>query len=148
MWQASWTLQPTAASQKYAPPAGFTAWDGARRDRLRGSHRLPRARHRRDGARERSDDADLRAGDGWGVGKLDALYVLAQQTQADSLLNLIGTSYPLPTAGRSSLTKAIYGFVTAGCIDTLIQRRRDCSILSIPLAMQAFGIIPSADDRQ
>ena len=23
-----WTLQSTAASQKYAPPAGFTAWDG------------------------------------------------------------------------------------------------------------------------
>lgn len=24
----TFTLQPTAASQKYAPPAGFTAWDG------------------------------------------------------------------------------------------------------------------------
>ena len=24
----TWTLQPTAASQKYAPPSGFTAWDG------------------------------------------------------------------------------------------------------------------------
>ena len=24
-----WTLQPTAASQKYAPPAGFSAWDGS-----------------------------------------------------------------------------------------------------------------------
>ena len=23
-----WTLQPTAASQKYAPPTGFSAWDG------------------------------------------------------------------------------------------------------------------------
>ncbi len=23
-----WTLQPTAASQKYAPPSGFSAWDG------------------------------------------------------------------------------------------------------------------------
>ena len=26
--QGVWTLQPTAASQKYAPPSGFTAWDG------------------------------------------------------------------------------------------------------------------------
>jgi hypothetical protein len=25
----SWTLQATAASQKYAPPAGFSAWDAA-----------------------------------------------------------------------------------------------------------------------
>ena len=24
-----WTLQPTAASQKYAPPSGFSAWDGS-----------------------------------------------------------------------------------------------------------------------
>ena len=24
----NWTLQPTAASQKYAPPSGFSAWDG------------------------------------------------------------------------------------------------------------------------
>jgi F5/8 type C domain len=25
----NWTLQPTAASQKYAPPSGFSAWDSA-----------------------------------------------------------------------------------------------------------------------
>ena len=24
----TWTIQPTASSQKYAPPAGFSAWDG------------------------------------------------------------------------------------------------------------------------
>ena len=24
----TWTIEPTAASQKYAPPAGFSAWDG------------------------------------------------------------------------------------------------------------------------
>jgi hypothetical protein len=97
-----WTLQPTAASQKYAAPAGFTAWDGAG---AAGCSQATAYLARATG--ETAHPADLTTlicglvADGvWS--KLDALYVLAQQTQADAQLNLVSASYPLTGPGRAS----------------------------------------------
>ena len=100
----TWTLQPTAASQKYAPPSGFSAWD-------------PPANPAQDylartvGGNEGGNAANITAlidglvSDGvWA--KLDCLYVLAQQNATDSLLNLIGTNYPLTGVGRLRLPQA------------------------------------------
>jgi hypothetical protein len=114
-----WTLRPTAASQTYAPPAGFSPWDGA--GGATGCSQATAYLARATG--ETAHAADLTTlicglvTDGvWA--KLDALYVLAQQTQADSLLNLVGTSYPLAVSG--SLTFAAYqgfsGFVAGANI--------------------------------
>ena len=95
--QGVWTLQSTAASQKYAPPAGFSAWDSA------APTHSPQALAylaRTVGGNEGGNGANIATlidglvSDGvWA--KLDALYVLAQQNQTDALLNLIGTSYGL-----------------------------------------------------
>ena len=90
-----WTLQSTAASQKYAPPSGFSAWDG-------GAVQTPSQAYlaRTVGGNEGGNGANIATlidglvSDGvWA--KLDALYVLAQQNRSDALLNLVGTSYPL-----------------------------------------------------
>ena len=92
-----WTLQSTAASQKYAPPSGFSAWDSA------APTHSPQALAylaRTVGGNEGGNGANIATlidglvSDGvWA--KLDALYVLAQQNQTDALLNLVGTSYGL-----------------------------------------------------
>ena len=96
-----WTLQSTAASQKYAPPAGFSAWDSA------APTNSPQALAylaRTVGGNEGGNGANIATlidglvADGvWA--KLDALYVLAQQNETDAKLNLIGTSYGLTQTG-------------------------------------------------
>ena len=94
-----WTLQSTAASQKYAPPSGFSAWDG-------GVAQTPAQAYlaRTVGGNEGGNGANITTlidglvADGvWA--KLDALYVLAQQNETDAKLNLIGTSYSLTQTG-------------------------------------------------
>ena len=97
----TWTLQPTAASQKYAPPAGFSPWDSA------APTHSPQALAylaRTVGGNEGGNGANIAAlidglvSDGvWN--KLDCLYVLAQQNQTDALLNLVGTNYSLINNG-------------------------------------------------
>ena len=99
-----WTLQPTAASQKYAPPSGFSAWDSA------APTHSPQALAylaRTVGGNEGGNGANIATlidglvSDGvWA--KLDALYVLAQQNQADARLNLVSASYPLTGSGLIS----------------------------------------------
>jgi hypothetical protein len=100
---ATVTLQSTAASQKYAPPSGFVAWDGGAAP----SHSAEALAYlaRTVGGDEGGNGANIATlidglvSDGvWA--KLDALYVLAQQNQSDAKLNLIGTSY---TASGSTL---------------------------------------------
>jgi hypothetical protein len=97
-----WTLQATAASQKYAPPSGFVAWDGG----VAPAHSAEALAYlaRTVGGNEGGNGANIATlidglvSDGvWA--KLDALYVLAQQNQSDALLNLIGTSYGLTSVG-------------------------------------------------
>ena len=91
-----WTLQSTAASQKYAPPSGFVAWDSAALDPQPASPRPISARTV--GGNEGGNGANIATlidglvSDGvWQ--KLDALVpVLAQQNVSDALLNLVGTS--------------------------------------------------------
>ena len=114
-----WTLQATAASQKYAPPSGFSAWDSA------APTHSPQALAylaRTVGGNEGGNGANIATlidglvSDGvWA--KLDALYVLAQQNQSDALLNLVGTSYGLSASVIASrtLTFAPYvGFAGSG----------------------------------
>ena len=101
-----WTLQPTAASQKYAPPSGFSAWDSA------APTHSPQALAylaRTVGGDEGGNGANIASlidglvSDGvWA--KLDCLYVLAQQNATDALLNLVGTSYTLTNAGSVPFT--------------------------------------------
>ena len=97
----SWTLQSTAASQKYAPPSGFSAWDSAAP-----THSAQALAYlaRTVGGNEGGNGANIATlidglvSDGvWA--KLDALYVLAQQNATDALLNLVGTSYGMTTVG-------------------------------------------------
>jgi hypothetical protein len=116
----TWTFKPTAASQKYAPPAGFTAWDsGGATGCSQATAYLARA------TGETAHAADLTTlicglvSDGvWA--KLDALYVFAQQTQADANLNLIGTSYPITVSGIPTFTqyRGYNGFSSAYYLDT------------------------------
>ena len=110
-----WTLQPTAASQKYAPPTGFTAWDsGGATGCSQATAYLARA------TGETAHAADLTTlicglvSDGvWS--KLDAFYIFAQQTQADANLNLIGTSYPITVTGAPTFTQYRgYNFAASG----------------------------------
>ena len=105
----SWTLQATAASQKYAPPSGFVAWDGGAAP----THSPQALAYlaRTVGGNEGGNGANIATlidglvSDGvWA--KLDALYVLAQQNATDALLNLVGTSYSL-TPGTFSDERAI-----------------------------------------
>ena len=118
-----WTLQSTAASQKYAPPSGFSAWDSA------APTNSPQALAylaRTVGGNEGGNGANIATlidglvSDGvWA--KLDCLYVLAQQNQTDALLNLVGTSYGLTQVGllRSSTFVIYQGFFfTGGILDT------------------------------
>ena len=50
---------------------------------------------------------------------LDALYVFAQQTQADSLLNLVGTSYTATNVSSTTFTSLVgYTFSSNGYLDT------------------------------
>ena len=115
-----WTLQATAASQKYAPPSGFSAWDAS------APTHSPQALAylaRTVGGNEGGNGTNIAnlidglVADGvWA--KLDALYVLAQQNQTDALLNLVGTSYTA-TIGGSTPFAAYQGFTGgAGIIDT------------------------------
>lgn len=105
-----WTLQPTAASQKYAAPSGFTAWDsGGATGCSQATAYLARA------TGETAHPADLinlicgLVSDGvWS--KLDALYLFAQQTQTDALLNLVSTSYGPLTAPTIPPFTAYQGF--------------------------------------
>ena len=95
-----WTLQPSAASQKYAPPSGFTAWDAS------APTHSPQALAylaRTVGGNEGGNGTNIATlidglvSDGvWA--KLDALYIFAQQNATDALLNLIGTSYTITTS--------------------------------------------------
>ena len=97
-----WTIKSTTASQKYAPPAGFSAWDGA------GTHSPQALAYlaRTVGGNEGGNGANIAAlidglvSDGvWA--KLDCLYVLAQQNATDALLNLVGTSYTLGNTAQA-----------------------------------------------
>ena len=109
----TWTLQPTAASQKYAPPAGFSAWDSA------APTHSPQALAylaRTVGGNEGGNGANIATlidglvADGvWA--KLDCLYVLAQQNATDAMLNLVGTSYPMTILGGSPSFTAYVGYV-------------------------------------
>jgi hypothetical protein len=113
-----WTLQPTAASQKYAPPAGFSPWDGAGGHSSQALAYLARTVGGNEGGNG-TNIANLIDGlvsDGvWA--KLDALYVLAQQNATDARLNLVSASYPL--TGSATFT-AYQGFsaFAAGGLDT------------------------------
>ena len=115
-----WTLQPTAASQTYAPPAGFSAWDSA------APTHSPQALAylaRTVGGNEGGNGTNIATlidglvSDGvWS--KLDALYVLAQQNATDAVLNLVGTNYPLTKGGPGTLTFTSYaGFSGFGSSD-------------------------------
>ena len=110
----TWTLQSTAASQKYAPPSGFTPWDGAAAHSSQALAYLARTVGGNEGGNG-TNIATLIDGlvaDGvWA--KLDALYVLAQQNQTDALLNLVGTSYSLTTSGAPTFTSYV-GFNGGG----------------------------------
>ena len=111
-----WTLQSTAASQKYAPPSGFSAWDSA------APTHSPQALAylaRTVGGNEGGNGANIATlidglvSDGvWQ--KLDALYVLAQQNQSDALLNLVGTSYGLTATGVAPSFTIYRGFYFGG----------------------------------
>ena len=109
-----WTLQPTAASQKYAPPSGFSAWDSAAP-----SHSAEALAYlaRTVGGNEGGNGANIATlidglvSDGvWA--KLDALYVLAHQKLTDALLNLVGTCYSLTTNGSFTSYQGFVGFTT------------------------------------
>ena len=118
----TWTLQATAASQKYAPPSGFSAWDSA------APTHSPQALAylaRTVGGNEGGNGANIATLiDGlvsdsvWA--KLDALYVLAQQNATDAKLNLVGTSYGLTPVGSPVFTpyKGFNGFSTTIGLDT------------------------------
>ena len=115
--RASGPSQPTAASQKYAPPAGFTAWDGAGGHSAQATAYLARTVGGNEGGNG-TNIATLIDGlvaDGvWA--KLDALYVLAQQNATDARLNLVGTNYTL--TGTPTFT-AYQGFTGGtGFLDT------------------------------
>ena len=116
-----WTLQPTAASQKYAPPSGFSAWDSAAP-----SHSPQALAYlaRTVGGNEGGNGANIATlidglvSDGvWA--KLDALYVLAQQNATDALLNLVGTSYSLSVFAVPVFTAYVgYSSFSLGALDT------------------------------
>ena len=114
----TWTLQPTAASQKYAAPAGFTPWDGASGHSAQAVAYLARTVGGNEGGNG-TNIANLIDGlvtDGvWS--NMDALYVLAQQNETDAKLNLIGTSYGLPTNAATFTAYQGY-FVGGGTINT------------------------------
>ena len=131
-----WTLQSAAASQKYAPPSGFSAWDSA------APTHSPQALAylaRTVGGNEGGNGANIATlidglvSDGvWA--KLDALYVLAQQNQSDALLNLVGTSYALTVGSwRRSPAFTLYrgslDFAQLAWIQGLIRRSRQARIL-------------------
>ena len=114
-------LQSTAASQKYAPPSGFSAWDSAAPTN---SAEALAYLARTVGGNEGGNGANIATlidglvSDGvWA--KLDALYILAQQNQTDALLNLVGTSYTgTITTGTPIFTAYVgYAFPT-GYINT------------------------------
>ena len=116
-----WTLQSTAASQKYAPPAGFSAWDSA------APTHSPQALAylaRTVGGNEGGNGANIAnlidglVSDGvWA--KLDALYVLAQQNATDAALNLVSTSYTLtPSTATFTTYKGYSNFPSTGGVNT------------------------------
>ena len=114
----TWTLQATAASQKYAPPSGFSAWDSAAP-----SHSAEALAYlaRTVGGDEGGNGANIATlidglvSDGvWA--KLDCLYVLAQQNVIDARLNLIGASYTLPAGGTFTAYKGISAFPSLGLV--------------------------------
>ena len=119
-----WTLQSTAASQKYAPPAGFSAWDGG----VAPTHSSQAAYLARTvGGNEGGNGENIATlidglvADGvWA--KLDCLYVLAQQNQTDAALNLIGTSYGLTPLALEKAAPTFTSYVgfnnNGGKIDT------------------------------
>ena len=109
-----WTLQSTAASQKYAPPSGFTPWDGG----VAPTHSPQALAYlaRTVGGNEGGNGANIATlidglvSDGvWA--KLDALYVLAQQNATDALLNLVGTNYTATNSGGATFV-AYQGYHT------------------------------------
>ena len=114
-----WTLQATAASQTYAPPSGFVAWDSA------APTHSPQALAylaRTVGGNEGGNGANIATlidglvSDGvWA--KLDALYVLAQQNATDARLNLISASYPLTGTATFTTYQGFSAFPTSG-LDT------------------------------
>ena len=111
-----WTIKGSAASQKYAPPSGFTAWDAAAAPGCsQATAYLARATGETAHA---SDLTTLICGlvtDGvWA--KLDALYVLAQQTQADARLNLVSVSYPLTGTATFTAYQGFSAFLTNGVL--------------------------------
>ena len=91
----SWTIHPTAATQKYAPPTGYVPWDGAGT-----CAEAPAYLARTAGGNEAGNAANITnlicglVADGvWA--KLDTLYVPAQADASDARLNLISANYPL-----------------------------------------------------
>ena len=121
-WQgvgASYTLQATAASQKYAPPSGFSAWDSA------APTHSPQALAylaRTVGGNEGGNGTNIAnlidglVADGvWA--QLDCLYVLAQQNATDARLNLVSASYPLTGTPTFTAYQGFSGF-SASALNT------------------------------
>ena len=111
-----WTLQATAASQKYAPPSGFTPWDSA------APTHSPQALAylaRTVGGNEGGNGTNIATlidglvSDGvWA--NLDCLYVLAQQNSTDARLNLVSASYPLTGSATFTLYQGFSAFPNPG----------------------------------
>jgi hypothetical protein len=112
-----WTLQATAASQTYPPPAGFVAWDSGSPPSASQAYLA-----RTVGGNEGGNAANITAlidglvADGvWS--KLDAFYLPAQQNATDALLNLVGTSYPLTGTATFTTYQGFSGF-SGSALDT------------------------------
>jgi hypothetical protein len=110
------TIQPSLASQKYAPPSGFVAWDSGVAG---GCPEATAYLERTTGGDEGGNSAKISAlicglvTDGtWA--KLDALYVMAQQNQADARLNLVGTSYSLTGTATFTPYQGFSAFPVSG----------------------------------
>jgi hypothetical protein len=145
-----WTIKPTAASQKYAPPAGFTAWDGA--GGATGCSQATAYLARATGETVHAADlTTLICGlvtDGVWT-KLDALYVLAQQTQADARLNLVSASYPLTGTPTFTAYQGFSAFASTSTLDTgfnpLTAPSPNYTQNSASLSVWPYAVVPDAN---
>lgn len=116
------TLHATLASLKYAPPSGFSAWDGGSGGSAHSAQAVAYLA-RTVGGNEGGNGENVATlidglvADGvWA--KLNCLYLLAQQNATDAKLNLIGASNTLPTnTATFTVYKGYSLFPTLG-IDT------------------------------
>jgi hypothetical protein len=113
-----WTIQATAGSQTYPPPAGYLAWDANAGGCAESTAYLARTSGGDEGGNA-TNVATLICGlvsDGvWG--KFDAFYLPAQQNATDALLNLVGTSYPLTGTATFTTYQGFSGF-SGSALDT------------------------------